>query len=39
MTAARNQMPTTLLFRDGVLVDQKLGAQTFDQLKQWIERY
>ena len=39
MTEARNQMPTTLLFRDGVLVDRKLGAQTFDQLREWIERY
>jgi Tol biopolymer transport system component len=39
MTEARNQMPTTLLFRDGVLVDRKLGAQTFAQLKEWIERH
>jgi thioredoxin-like negative regulator of GroEL len=30
-------MPTTLLFRDGVLVDSKLGAQTFEQLRTWIE--
>jgi hypothetical protein len=37
LTAARNQMPTTLLFRDGVLVDSKLGAQTFEQLRTWIE--
>ena len=37
-TEARNQMPTTLLFRDGQLIDAKLGAQTFDQLKEWIER-
>ena len=36
LTEARNQMPTTLLFRDGVLVDAKLGAQTFDQLRTWI---
>jgi hypothetical protein len=38
LTEARNQMPTTLLFRDGVLVDKKLGAQTFEQLKTWIDR-
>lgn len=33
MTEARNQMPTTLLFRDGVLVDRRLGAQSFDELR------
>jgi Tol biopolymer transport system component len=37
MTQARNQMPTTLLFRDGVLVGEKLGAQTATQLREWIE--
>jgi hypothetical protein len=37
LTEARNQMPTTLLFRDDVLVGSKLGAQTFDELKAWIE--
>jgi hypothetical protein len=37
LTEARNQMPTTLLFRDGVLVDRRLGAQSFDQLREWIE--
>jgi hypothetical protein len=37
LTQARNQMPTTLLFRDGVLVGEKLGAQTAGQLQQWIE--
>ena len=37
LTEARNQMPTTLLFRDGVLVGTKLGAQTFEQLRGWIE--
>ena len=39
LTEARNQMPTTLLFRDGVLVDRRLGAQTAEQLKEWIERH
>jgi hypothetical protein len=33
---ARNQMPTTLLFRGGVLVDRRLGAQTFEQLRDWV---
>ena len=33
---AGNQMPTTLLFRDGQLVDRKLGAQSFDQLAAWV---
>jgi hypothetical protein len=37
LTEARNQMPTTLLFRDGVLVDRRLGAQSFERLKEWIE--
>jgi len=36
MTEARNQMPTTLLFRDGVLIDRRLGAQSFDELRDWI---
>src|SRR5439155_13662861 len=36
LTEARNQMPTTLLFRDGVLVDRKLGAQSFEQLRDWV---
>ncbi|HKS06924.1 MAG TPA: hypothetical protein VJR92_11460 [Gemmatimonadaceae bacterium] len=35
---AQNQMPTTLLFRDGVLVDRKLGAQTFAELRDWVLR-
>ena len=36
LTEARNQMPTTLLFRDGVLVDHRLGAQTFAQFRDWV---
>ena len=36
LTEARNQMPTTLLFRDGVLIDRRLGAQSFDQLREWV---
>jgi hypothetical protein len=37
LTEARNQMPTTLLFRDGVLVDRRLGAQSFDELRAWVQ--
>jgi WD40-like Beta Propeller Repeat len=37
LTEARNQMPTTLLFRNNVLVDRRLGAQSFDQLRDWVE--
>ncbi len=36
LTEARNQMPTSLLFRDGELIDRRLGAQTFEQLREWI---
>jgi hypothetical protein len=37
LTEAQNQIPTTLLFRDGQLVDRRLGAQTYDQLRAWVE--
>jgi WD40 repeat protein len=36
LTEAHNQIPTTLLFRDGVLVDRRLGAQSFDELRLWV---
>ena len=36
LTEARNQMPTTLLFKDGVLVDRRLGAQSFERLREWV---
>jgi hypothetical protein len=36
MTEARNQMPTALLFRDGILIDRRLGAQSFEGLRDWI---
>ncbi|HST58430.1 MAG TPA: hypothetical protein VLK84_07080 [Longimicrobium sp.] len=35
-TEAHNQVPATLLFVDGQLVDRRLGAQTFDQLREWV---
>jgi len=36
---ALNQSPTTLLFKDGRLVDRKLGAQTADALRQWVRTF
>ena len=36
MTEGRNQMPTTLLFRGDRLIDRRLGAQTFDELREWV---
>jgi thioredoxin-like negative regulator of GroEL len=36
LTEGRNQMPTTLLFRDGLLIDRRLGAQSFEQLREWV---
>jgi|SoiMethySBSTD1v2_1073268.scaffolds.fasta_scaffold00155_41 hypothetical protein len=35
-TEAKNQIPTTLMFREGVLVDSRLGAQTFAELRDWV---
>jgi hypothetical protein len=39
LTEAHNQNPTTLLFRDGELVDRRLGAQTFEQIVEWVTQY
>jgi hypothetical protein len=36
LTEAHNQVPATLLFRDGRLVDRRLGAQTFAELRAWV---
>jgi hypothetical protein len=36
LTEAHNQVPATLLFRDGKLIDRRLGAQTFEQLRDWV---
>ena len=36
VTEALNQIPTTMLFKDGVLADRRLGAQTPDALRAWI---
>ena len=36
LTGALNQIPTELLFRDGALVDEKLGPQSLADLKAWL---
>jgi hypothetical protein len=36
LTGAHNQIPVTLLFRDGMLVDRRLGAQSDDVLTAWV---
>jgi hypothetical protein len=36
LTEAHNQNPTTLLFRDGELIDRRLGAQTVEELIEWV---
>jgi len=38
-TGAVNQIPTVLLFRGAVLVDQKLGAQSADELLEWVTSF
>lgn len=35
-TEGRNQMPTTLVFHGDRLIDRRLGAQTFDELREWL---
>jgi hypothetical protein len=39
LTEALNQIPTTLLFRDGVLVGRRLGAQTAEELRAWVDSW
>lgn len=36
LTEGHNQNPTTLLFRDGRLIDRRMGAQTTAQLRAWL---
>ena len=38
LTGALNQIPTELLFRDGVLLEQRLGPLSYDELAAWLER-
>jgi hypothetical protein len=37
LTAAQNQIPVTLLFGHGMLVDRRLGAQSYDALRSWVQ--
>ena len=39
LAEAHAQNPTTLLFRDGQLVDRRLGAQPRDELVRWLRQY
>ena len=36
LTEAMNQIPTTLLFKKGELIDRKLGAQSVEELTKWV---
>jgi hypothetical protein len=36
LTGALNQIPAELLFRDGVLVDRRLGPMSTSQLSSWV---
>jgi hypothetical protein len=36
LTEGHNQNPTVLLFQDGRLIDRRMGAQTFEELRDWI---
>ena len=35
-TGALNQIPTELLFRDGMLIEQRLGPLSYDELTRWL---
>lgn len=39
LTGALNQIPTELLFKDGVLVEQRLGPMSYDDLAAWLSRH
>ncbi|HUR20912.1 MAG TPA: hypothetical protein VMZ90_08910 [Vicinamibacterales bacterium] len=38
LTGALNQIPTELLFQDGMLVEQRLGPMSYDDLTAWLSR-
>jgi hypothetical protein len=38
-TEAKNQIPTTLLFRGGRVADTRLGAQRFVDLRDWVRAF
>jgi hypothetical protein len=39
LTGALNQIPTELLFRDGVLIEQRLGPLSYDDLTAWLSTH
>ena len=39
LTGALNQIPTELLFRDGVLVEQRLGPLSYEDLTTWLSAH
>lgn len=39
LTEALNQIPTTLLFRNGMVVGHRLGAQSADELRAWVREH
>ena len=39
LTGALNQIPTELLFRDGVLVEQRLGPLSYEDLTTWLSKH
>lgn len=36
LAGALNQIPTELLFRDGALVEERLGPLSYDDLAEWL---
>ncbi len=36
LTEGRNQMPSTLVFHGDQLIDRRLGAQSFDDIRNWL---
>jgi hypothetical protein len=36
LTEAYSQVPATLMFRNGTMIDRRLGARTFDELREWV---
>jgi len=37
LTGALNQIPTELIFRDGILLEQRLGPLSYEDLRQWLK--
>jgi hypothetical protein len=39
LTGALNQIPTELLFQDGMLIEQRLGPLSYDDLTAWLSAH